>query len=257
MEVQFDDPIATIVMNEGKANALDPHVVHRLRDAFRKAQEGGARATILVGHGSAFSAGLNLPAISRLDRPRLTHFVEDFMELLVDMLGASTPLVAAINGHAVAGGCILALACDYRIMAHGDYRFGLNEINLGIRFPLAALEVALAALPRATWSEMLLRARFAGPEDAMGMGLVHQLADPAVLLGSARAVARDLASKPSQAMAHLRRDINGALIGRIRSGLEESAQQFVEAWFSEETQTLVHRMCEQLTGGIGSRGSGS
>jgi enoyl-CoA hydratase len=246
MEVLFDEQVATIVMDEGKANSIDPGFVRNMRESLRQVHDSEAHAAVLVGVGNAFSAGLRLPVVSALERPDLKAFMRDFTEMLVDILAGPTPLVAAINGHAIAGGCILAMACDHRVMVHGDYRIGLNEIDLGIRFPIAALEVAMAVLPRTSWTEMLLRGRMANPEVAVGLGLVHQLADRKLLLQAATAVARDFASKPPQAMALLRRDVNARLVERIRTRIDASIEEFADAWYSEETRLLVTDLCEQL-----------
>jgi enoyl-CoA hydratase len=208
MQVQFDSTVATIVMDEGKGNALDGRTVGRLREALGEVRATGAAAAILTGRGHIFSAGLNLPALSALERPVLEQFMTDFTTLCIEMLDLPLPLIAAINGHAIAGGCILALCCDYRVMARGDCRIGLNEVDLGLRFPTAILEIPRAVLPPITWPELLLAGRQLDPEEAAGVGMVHTLAEPELLTQRALAFARELASKPGDAVGLLKKDLN-------------------------------------------------
>lgn len=246
MEVQHEPPLATILMNEGKANALDAAVMRRLRDAVRQAVEAGARAAVLTGSGSRFCAGLNLPALIQLDEAGMRATTGEFLDMCADLLGAPIPVVAAINGHAVAGGCILAFCCDYRIMARGDSRIGVNEVEVGIRFPRPALDLLVAMLPPASRAEILLRGRLVGPEEAVELGMVHHLAPPELLLPSARTMARELAAKAPHAMAAIKADLNASLLEGMRRGREAAIEEFVAGWFSEATQECVRRVCDAL-----------
>lgn len=246
MQVVHEDHIATIIMNEGKGNALGPDVVARLRDALREARGGDSRAVILTGTGAIFSPGLNLPLLSNFERPAMRAFIDDFVDLVVELLGFPAPTVAAVNGHAIAGGCVLAFCCDYRVMVKDDYRIGLNEIELGIRFPPAVLDVARRVVPASAVAEVLMLGRLFGPEEAMSCGLVHQIVDPDVLQASARAVAREFAARPPGAMAMLKADLYGSLLDRMRADREAAAERFLDGWFSEETRARVLEVCEHL-----------
>lgn len=247
MDVRIEEHVATIVMNEGKGNSLDPVVVRRIREAVREVGASGARAAVLTGTGSIFSGGLNLPILSQMEREQLKPFIDDFTDMLLELITAPFALVAAINGHAIAGGAILALCCDYRVMAKDDYRIGLNEVDLGIRFPIAALEVALHALPILARTDVILMGRLLGPEEAQAVGMVHQLADPALLLQSARTVAFELASKPRESLATLKKDLARDLLRRVREHRESSNDEFLDSWFSPDTRQRVRSLSEALT----------
>jgi enoyl-CoA hydratase/carnithine racemase len=221
--------------------------VRGLREAVRELEASEARAAVLIGEGSIFCAGLNLVRLSTLDRPTLRQFVGDFMDMNMELLGARLPLVAAINGHAMAGGCILALCCDYRVMARGDHRIGLNEVDLGIRFPVSALEVVTYALPRQVWTEMLLLGRLLDPEDALGNGVVHHIVDSEMLLASARTVAREFATRPTRAIGLIKNDLIAQVRARVEAGREASTEDFLDTWFSDETQARVREVVERLT----------
>lgn len=246
MEVVHEDSIATIVMNEGKGNALSPEVVARLRKALREVQRDDCRAVVLTGSGSIFSAGLNLPLLSGFDRTTLRAFIDDFVDVIAELVALPLPTVAAINGHAIAGGCVLAFCCDYRIMVKDDFRIGLNEIDLGIRFPPAVLDIARKVVPPAAVAEVLMLGRLFGPEEALGAGLLHQTADPQMLLASARTVAHEFAARPTNAMALLKADLYGTLIERMRADRDAAAERFLDGWFSEETRARVREVCEHL-----------
>lgn len=246
MDVRIEEHVATIVMNEGKGNSFDPAMVRRIRETVGEAGRQGARAAVLTGAGSIFSAGLNLPVLSAMERGDLRAFILDFTDMLIELASAPFPLVAAINGHAIAGGAILAFACDYRLMARDDYRIGLNEVDLGIRYPTAALELALHVLPKPSYADVILLGRLMGPEEAQAYGMVHQLADSKLLVQSARTVAFELATKPGAAVASLKADLARDLLARVRERRESSAEEFLDSWFSAQTRERVRAVCESL-----------
>ncbi|MBM3463062.1 MAG: hypothetical protein FJX76_13245 [Armatimonadetes bacterium] len=246
MQVVLDDNVATIVMDEGKGNSMSPEMIRRLRSALAEAEASGARALIVTGSGSIFSAGLNLPVVSALEGEALRAFIIDFCETMFAFVASPLPVIAAVNGHAIAGGCVLAMACDYRLMVKDDFRIGLNEVDLGIRFPQPVLDLALHVLPRSAIAEVVLLGRLLNPEEALSVGLIHQLADPDLIQASARTVAREFAGKPPSAMRHTKADIHADLLARVRANLHASAEDFQKGFQSEETRARVREVVEQL-----------
>src|SRR2546423_842072 len=153
--------IRELRLDRPPANALSPELIAALKHAIQSAPGEGTRALILSGAPRRFSGGLDVPLLLGLDRPAMATLWRDFYALLGAIAASPIPIVAAITGHAPAGGTVLALFCDYRIMAEGDYKIGLNEVQVGIPVP----PVILAGLRR------LVGLRF-GERMAVGGGLV-------------------------------------------------------------------------------------
>ena len=230
-------PSALVVaMRHGPANALDPALVAQLGTSLDEAEASG-RPLVLTGNKRFFSAGLDLAGLPE-DRDAMGAFVDAFDGLVRRLFLFPCPTVAAVNGHAVAGGAILATACDVRIGATGAYRIGVSEVQLGVIFPAAAFEVLRAAVPPERSAEVLLRGRLTGPEDALANGFLHELAAPEALAARAAERAGELGALPREAYAHTKRELRGGFAERALSQAAEKREGFLDTWFSEESRTL-------------------
>ena len=230
-------PSALVVaMRHGPANALDPVLVARLGASLDEAEASG-RPLVLTGNDRFFSAGLDLAGLPE-DRDEMGAFVDAFDELVRRLFLLPCPTVAAVNGHAVAGGAILATACDVRIGATGSYRIGVSEVQLGVIFPAAAFEVLRAALPPERTAEVLLRGRLTGPEDAVANGFLHELAEPDALAARAAERAEELGALPREAYTHTKRELRDGFAKRALSQAAEKRERFLDTWFSEQSRAL-------------------
>lgn len=221
-------------MRHGPANALDPALVARLRASLDEAEASG-RPLVLTGNDRFFSAGLDLAGLPE-DRGEMGAFVDAFDELVRRLFLFPCPTVAAVNGHAVAGGAILATACDVRIGATGAYRIGVSEVQLGVIFPAVAFEVLRAAIPPERTAEVLLRGRLTGPEDALANGFLHELAEPESLAVRAAERAEELGALPREAYAHTKRELRGGFADRALSQAAAKRERFLDTWFSGESK---------------------
>ncbi|MDE2660257.1 MAG: enoyl-CoA hydratase/isomerase family protein [Acidobacteriota bacterium] len=223
-----------VAMRHGPANALDPVLVARLRASLDEAEASG-RPLVLTGNDRFFSAGLDLAGLPE-DRGEMGAFVDAFDELVRRLFLFPCPTVAAVNGHAVAGGAILATACDVRIGATGAYRIGVSEVQLGVIFPAVAFEVLRAAIPPERTAEVLLRGRLTGPEDALANGFLHELAEPESLAVRAAERAEELGALPREAYAHTKRELRGGFADRALSQAAAKRERFLDTWFSGESK---------------------
>ena len=225
-----------VAMTHGSANALDPTLVADLGARLDEAERSG-RPVVLTGNGRFFSAGLDLMGLPQ-EREEMGAFVDAFDDLMQRLFLFPCPTVAAVNGHAVAGGAILAAACDVRIGAAGDYRIGVSEVQLGVIFPAFAFEVLRAIIPRARTAEVLLRAQLSGPKDAVVNGFLHELAPPGELAGRARQIAEEMGSLPREAYSHTKRELRAEFAERAAAHRQAKREQFLNTWFSEESKAL-------------------
>lgn len=223
-------------MRHGPANALDPALVATLGASLDEAEASG-RPLVLTGNGRFFSAGLDLAGLPE-DRDEMGAFVDAFDELVRRLFLFPCPTVAAVNGHAVAGGAILATACDVRIGATGGYRIGVSEVQLGVIFPAAAFEVLRAAIPPERTAEVLLRGLLTGPEDAVTNGFLHELAEPEALAARAAERAEELGALPRVAYSHTKRELRAAFAERALNQSRKKRERFLDTWFSEQSRAL-------------------
>jgi len=178
-------------------NALGTETMTDLRTRLREA---AGAPVLLTGTGDAFSAGLNLKEVASLDAAGMRAFLDLLESLMVELFQYPGPTVAHVNGHAIAGGCILAIACDHRVAQRGSTaRIGLNEGALGLVFPPRIFELVRRRVAPPHLDRIVLGADLFGPQQALDAGLVDELADDAGAV--ARARLETLAAYPAEAYA--------------------------------------------------------
>ena len=171
-----------LVMDHGP-NALDRPLMEALREALGTLAEDGAPAVILASaHPRLFCPGWDLKLLAGADRNDVAEFLGDFNALILDFFSYPGPTAAAIGGHSVAGGCLLALTCDLRVMATGQPRQGLSELNLGVPVPGNSLRMLRARLSSPALDDLVFRGEGCTAERARELGIVHRTAAPSDLL---------------------------------------------------------------------------
>jgi enoyl-CoA hydratase len=181
-------------MVRGKGNALHIDLVTALLDALDRLERSPARAGIITGQGNVFGAGVDLPALADCGADYVRRFVPLLQRFFQRLATFPKPLVAAVNGHAIAGGAIIMLASDQRLLARGTARIGLTEIRVGVLFPAWALEIVRFTTPPPHFATLITTGRTFLPEEALLRGLVDELVEPAHLVARAHAVAEELAA---------------------------------------------------------------
>ena len=228
------EPITITIDGPGK-NALGSGLMKSLLDQFRAA---GDTPILLTGAGDSFSAGLNLREVASLGRTDMEGFLRLLERLVVQIFDHPAPVVAAVNGHAIAGGCILALATDRRIgTSNGRARIGLNEVPLGLQFPPVLFRAVEYALPPSTREEILLEGALHDPTDALRLGLLHEVHDDPV--GRAADILDKLAAIPRSAYASAKGSLRKGITKR--NTLEDSrfTAEVVPAWVTPELKARL------------------
>jgi enoyl-CoA hydratase len=244
LAVEERDGVRVVRMEFGRANALNGEVLAALSTGL---SDGAPVPTVLTGEGKIFSAGLDLVSLDALDRAEFEAFLTRFSSTLIQMLTAPYPLVAAVNGHAVAGGCVVALACDYRVGTEGDYKIGMNELTHGLPLPAVASEIPRGALTPQTYRTVVMSGVLMEPETARQIGILDMLApDAETCLERACVLAREQ-SKSLEAFAGVKAGVVAPVVAAIRELRDALDRRFTDIWFSETTSEARAATVAQLT----------
>ena len=234
-------------MRAGKANAMGPAWLERMEALLDEALTARARALVITGYEGFFSAGLDLPTLDGLDDRAMGSFMSGFSRTMLRIFELPMPVLAAVNGHAIAGGCVLALQADVRIAAASDFRMGLNEVQLGIGLPAVVLEALRAQVPAASLLPIALEGRLFSPEEAVSVGLLHEVVPADRLEQRAIARAMELGALPGAAYASVKHGLRAPVAQRVRELAGQDASRWAETWSGEEARERRRRAIERLS----------
>jgi enoyl-CoA hydratase len=247
LETERRGDIAVLRLAHGKASALDRELLERLPAALHEAADQGARAVVLTGTGTIFSAGVDLFRVLDGGAAYVESFLPALDHALERLLTFPLPTVAAVNGHAIAGGCILALACDRRLAARGPGRLGVPELLVGVPFPAFPLEILREAVPAARLTEVAYGGATYLPEEALERGLVQEIVAPQELLDRAVALAESLAALAPAAFALTKRQLAAPLLARIAAARPHDAE-VRRVWMAAETHDRIRDYLARTVG---------
>ncbi len=243
-----DDGIAVLRLDHGKVSALDLELLDELDALLAELRASAPAAVVLTGTGSTFSAGVDLYRVLDGGEAYVARFLPALSRALLALFSFPRPTVAAINGHAIAGGCILACACDLKVMAAGKGRIGVPELRVGVPFPAAAFEVLRFAVPRQHLQAMTYTGRTFAPEEALDHGLVDELAPSERLRERAIEAARELASIPPETFELTKREARGPARGRIEAQGPEVDPAVAAAWSDPTIHRVIREFLDRTIG---------
>lgn len=233
------DHIHELRLARPPVNALDRELLLALRTAIDDSVRDGARGIVLSGAAGLFSAGVDIPALLACDRAGVREYWREFFALCACMAHAPIPLVAAVTGHSPAGGAVLALFCDYRVMATGPYRIGLNEVQVGLIVP-AVIQLALTRVVGAHRAERLLVAgAMLESAEALACGFVDELAAVEQVTPRALSWLGDLLALPAHAMLATRKLARADLAAAYANPDALPLDAFTDAFFHPQTQARL------------------
>lgn len=242
------DGVVVLRMEHGRAQALDTELLTALHDAFRDLEDEGPDAVVLTGTGSIFSAGVDLYRVLDGRREYLDAFLPALRRGVRRLFSFPRPVVAAVNGHAIAGGCILACASDLKVMADGDGRIGVPELRVGVPFPVAPLEVLRFAVPPQHLQKMAYVGRTYGAKDALAWGLVDELVPPDRLLERAVEAAQELAAIPAGSFEITKATLRRPTLERMDRLEPEVEPRVRELWASPDILDHLREYVERTLG---------
>jgi enoyl-CoA hydratase len=237
-ELSVHGDVAVLTMTHGKANAMDLEFCEALRARFDEYRQSPARALVIIGEGKMFSAGVDLPRLVAGGAAYVRAFVPALNKAFASLFSLPKPVVAAVNGHAIAGGCILACAADYRIMAREPGRIGIPELLVGVPFPVVPIEIMRSVAPPQHLQTLVYRGVTLTAEAALQHGLVDAVVESDRVLEEASAAAGAMAAVPTAAFALTKAQLREPALQRMRAGA--AIDQAVEdAWASPEVLKAI------------------
>ena len=238
--------IHRLVMDHGP-NALDPALMGALRDRLRELSAGGAPAMILASsHQRLFCPGWDLKLLADADRDQLGEFLQEFNSLILDLFSYPGPTAAAVGGHAVAAGCLLSLCCDLRVMATGQARQGLSELNLGVPVPSNSLRMLRSRLSSPALDEIVFRGEGCTATRARELGIVHRTAGAPDTMAVTELELAKLAGSPRRAFVETKNFLLGHVWEDMRRGSPDEDAAFLDCWFEDETKQRIAGVASRL-----------
>lgn len=245
VSIETRDEIAVLTLNRPKANAFSPELVAELSQAL--AAQSKARGVVLASAlPGMFSAGWDLPLLLDRDRAGMEQFVQDYCELVRQLFVFGPPLVAALSGHAIAGGLIAAMGADERIAAEGKGKFGLSEVILGVSVPACLMEPFRHVVGARQMERLAATGENVAVDRALAIGLVDQVVPAGELLDRAVERARFLAGLSGAAYTAVKLRSRAAAIARFDQARDHDP--FLDFWFSEDARFRLKDMVARLSG---------
>lgn len=237
IQIERIGEVAVLRVDRPPANAIDLELASEFERSLAAIEASDEiHALILTGAGSCFSAGLDLKVIPTYDAAQQQEMVMQVNRLFGRLYGLALPTIAAVNGHAIAGGVILTLGCDYRIGSEGDYKLGLAEMRVGVPFPVAAMAIVQSELTKPAARMMVLTARNSSPHAALSLGVLDELQPPDRLLARAMEVAQEMAGLPRASYRRIKRQLRADALARIADAIDHRNEPMLASWLSAETQ---------------------
>lgn len=242
------DGIAVVRLAHGKVNALDLELLTSITETFTALDSSAHRGVVLTGSGRAFSAGVDLWRIIEGGADYIQAFMPALSEAFLAVFSIGKPVVAAINGHAIAGGAVFACACDHRVMAHPGGRIGVTELHVGVPFPLSALEILNFAMGERRAREAVVSAGTYEPHAARERVFVDDVVGPDALLGACLAAAERLCTQiPADTYRLTKAQLRLAVHERLARRAAAYDPLTTELWIKRVDDGWLRRYMDQVT----------
>ena len=239
IKLEYRNSIAILSLEHGKVNTIDSELFTEFIKQLDNLEKSESQAVVLTGAGASFSAGVDLFRLLKDGNPYIESFIPLLTNGLLKLFTFPKPVVAAVNGHAIAGGCILACACDYRLMAEGNGKIGAPEMLVGVPFPTLPLEILRFVVPRQHFQEIVYTGRLCLPKEAIRAGLIDDVVESQNLLEHAVTVAERFAAIPIQSFQSTKRLMRQPVIDRFENYRQIFDNEVMEIWKSEEIHSVI------------------
>lgn len=248
INMNYQDKVMIVNLNRGVINALNLELVKRLSEAFGKAKnDPEVHGLVLCSSNEKFFCiGFDIPGLYELDQEGFRTFYRTFNNMCLELYTLPKPTTAAITGHATAGGCILALCCDYRLIAEGKKLMGLNEIKLGVPVPYLADRILQSIVGVRYARDIIKIGDFYRPEQSLQMGMVDQVLPLEQVRSQAVEKAQLLGSMNQQAYALIKRNRVETIEEQFLARREEKEKSFLQCWYSDQARQKLKEAIEKF-----------
>jgi enoyl-CoA hydratase/carnithine racemase len=235
--VKDTEGIASVKINRPKVNALNESLVDELTESFQSiSDDSNIRSVILTGEGSFFSFGLDVPEFLGYSKESFTKFLFKFTDLIKYVFLFPKPVIAALNGHTIAAGCMLAMACDYRVMVSNKAKISLNEITFGSTVFASCAEILKFVVGGKNAERVLYSGTMYTAKEARELGLIDEVVSKEELKKTAIEVAKEFAKKDTHAFRSIKSLLRERVAEEIGKREKDSIFEFVDIWYSESTR---------------------
>ncbi len=235
IDVDRQGRVAIVTLRRPPANAMNIELTEQIASVFQTlGKDRSVRSVILTGQGKSFCAGVDLKTVPSFGPTDQRRMVDALNRAFHAVYSCPVPVVGAINGHAIAGGLVLALCCDWRIAANTPFLTGLTEVRVGVPYPIGAMEVVRQELRPEIARRMILSGRNMTASAAFEAGLFDEIVAPDALPGRALAAANDFSSLPEAAFAASKRQLRARAWEAIEAAIA-GAEPLLKGWLSRET----------------------
>jgi enoyl-CoA hydratase/carnithine racemase len=245
IEVERRGAVAMVRLDHGKVHALDDVLLGELVESLDAVERSDAGAVVLTATGRVFSAGVDLQKVLDGGADYLERSLPLMISTFIRLFSYPLPVVAAVNGPAIAGGCILACACDRRLLVDGG-RIGASELIVGVPFPVSALEILRWACGDRT-EEVVLTGKLYGSDEALSVGLAHEIVVPEALVDRALALAGELGAIAPRAFRLAKAQLRRPTLERIAADAPAVDPEVGAVWASAETTASIRAQVERMS----------
>jgi len=248
MTVTRSDERAVLTLSNPPANALDLEFMQAILAELDEVEASEARALILTGENNVFSAGADLFRVLDEGASYIAEAGATMSRLFERLFRFPKPTVAAVNGHAIAGGSVIACACDYRVCVAGDARLGFSELAVGVPFPRWALEILRFGVGWKHVRDVALMARTFGPDEALRIGIVDEVVPPGELMERATKAATRLGRIPRETFALTKGALLAPAVARVEALGQAHDDEVARLWASDEVKASIRSFLERTIG---------
>src|SRR5262245_49698089 len=243
-----DGAVGVVLLERAHGNAIDDAFVESLVAVLAEAESDPAIGGVLLkGAGKLFCPGLDLQELVALDREAMERFMLRFSAAVLTLYAFPKPVVASLHGHALAGGCVLSLCADWRVLRRGAI-VGLNEVKVGVPLPFGVALIVRESVPRHKLTGVALLGRNYTDEEAVAAGLADELAAEGAVESTSRERLEEFISKDLFAFAVTKRYLRSPVIERLRANNRLLLPEWLDGWFSPGTQARIAAIVAGLKG---------
>ncbi|ADY54117.1 Enoyl-CoA hydratase/isomerase [Pseudopedobacter saltans DSM 12145] len=247
LKVTIREKVAIIALDRGSSNAINREMVNELKTMIGNIQQDqNIGGVILTGKNGFFTAGLDLIELYDYDETEIESFWIDFLELVKILTAFQKPMIAAISGHSPAGGCVLSLCCDYRIMSEGNYIIGLNEVPVGIIVPDSIFELYAFWIGKGKAYQSILEGKLFTVEEAKQIGLIDASANIDSLMTAAEKKIQEYLQYDYTTWQQSKSNLRKSLIKKVSEDQSETLRKVLEQWWSPRTRLIIKTIIDNL-----------